>query len=397
MKKSLRNCDKVLLVLMIIYSLFGLLMIFSASSVLSVVREHNSAYYYFLRQLIFVCGSYFIGLFIILRVPIKKYGKLIIPALVGLTVLLIGLIVKEEMINGSKSWYDFGIINFQPSEFVKTVFILFLANYFYKNQAKSNEKSYYIKPIIACVAITGLVLLQPDLGTSVIICGITALTILFIPMPSRRKNKIIGIFLLSLVAIGILFYFEKDKLLTDTQLSRLTYTNPCTRYTEATGYQVCNSLIAITNGGLFGVGLGNSTQKYLYLPAAHTDFIFAIIIEECGVIISSFILIGYLAILFRILKIARDSYNIRNSIIAFGVLIYMTLHIIKIVKVIYLILLIIINLFGITALIPITGIPLPFLSYGGSFNVNLIILLFLVQRVSIENNQSRIKKELKKI
>ena len=162
----------------------------------------------------------------------------------------------------------------------------------------------------------------------------------------------------------------------------LTFQNPCSRYTETTGYQVCNGFIAINNGGLFGVGLGNSTQKYLYLPESHTDFIYPIIVEELGLIFGIFIIIAYFIMLLRILKIARNSENLRCSVIAYGTFWFLTLHIL-------------INLLGVLALIPLTGVPLPLLSYGGSFTVNIIVMLFLVQRVKIENEINKTKREIK--
>ena len=166
------------------------------------------------------------------------------------------------------------------------------------------------------------------------------------------------------------------------QKGRLTYKNPCTRYTEDTGYQVCNGFIAINNGGLFGKGLGNSSQKYLYLPEAHTDFIFPIMVEELGLVFSIFFILGYMFILYRIFRIAKQSVNLRNSIICYGVGIYMFLHII-------------VNFLGILAVIPLTGVPVPFLSYGGSFTVNLILCMFIVERVAVENKVTKTREEIK--
>ena len=135
---------------------------------------------------------------------------------------------------------------------------------------------------------------------------------------------------------------------------------------------MCNCYIAINNGGLTGMGLGNSTQKYLYLPEPYTDFIYAIIVEELGVITGVALILCYIFILFRILLIGRKSPNNRGAVICYGVAIYIFLHIA-------------INLLGIMGVIPMTGVPLPFMSYGGSFSLCLIAGLTLVQRVSVEN------------
>ena len=176
-----------------------------------------------------------------------------------------------------------------------------------------------------------------------------------------------------------------EKILNSRQLSRLEFQNPCSRYAEDTGYQVCNGFIAIHNGGLFGVGLGNSTQKYLYLPEAHTDFIFPILIEELGAIVGILVLLGYLFILYRILKIGKEARgNIRNMILCYGTFALILLHLI-------------VNLMGVLALIPLTGVPMPFLSYGGSFAINLIMLLFVVERVAYENNKLKMQREMAKL
>ena len=172
--------------------------------------------------------------------------------------------------------------------------------------------------------------------------------------------------------------------LTKEQASRLTFQDPCTRYTEKTGYQVCNGMIAMNNGGLFGAGLGNSTQKYLYLPESHTDFIFPIIIEELGAIAGVVIILFYIIMLYRLLRIAKNAHNIAGSIIAYGTFLIILVHIF-------------INFLGILALIPLTGVPVPFLSYGGSFTLNLIILIFLSERVAIESKDAKLKKELERI
>ena len=160
--------------------------------------------------------------------------------------------------------------------------------------------------------------------------------------------------------------------LSDSQKSRFNYKDPCTRYRQKTGYQVCNGYIAINTGGLLGSGYGNSKQKFLYLPEAHTDFIFAIIIEEMGLVSGILMLVAYFIIIWRIIRIGRRSYNLFGTIICYGVASLISLHIL-------------INLGGVLGVIPLTGVPLPFYTYGGSFMINLLICLGLVQRVAVEN------------
>ncbi len=167
-------------------------------------------------------------------------------------------------------------------------------------------------------------------------------------------------------------------------MSRLEFKNPCNRYSENTGYQVCNGFIAIHNGGLLGMGLGNSTQKYLYLPEAHTDFIFPILVEELGLLVGGLVIIGYGVILYRILKIAKMADNPRGSILAYGTFLLILFHLL-------------VNFMGILALIPLTGVPVPFLSYGGSYTINILLMTFVVQRVAIETKTNQAKREIAKI
>ncbi len=384
MKDIFKKMDKLLFFLMLLYTILGLVMIFSASSITAVLYNHVEESYFFKKQLIFVLASWFLGLFVILRLPTSRYKKLAPLGFILITGALFMLIPYGSITNSARSWYNLGFFSFQPSEFAKSIMIVFLAVYF---ERIIKEKDYKLQkiifPFIIILITCGLIAYQPDLGTAVIVAGIAGLIFLALPINTKEmKNvKLVGV---ATAVILFLFVIVGGQTLNAEQASRLTYKSPCTRYTQKTGYQVCNGFIAISNGGLFGAGLGNSTQKYLYLPEAHTDFIFPIIVEELGAIIGSLIIVGFVVLLFRLLKIARISSTIRGSIIAYGTFAYIFLHLI-------------INLMGVLALIPLTGVPVPFLSYGGSFYINLIMLLFLNQRVVIETNNNKTKELLRRI
>ena len=146
---------------------------------------------------------------------------------------------------------------------------------------------------------------------------------------------------------------------------------------------MCNSFIAFKNGGLTGQGIGKSTQKYLYLPESYTDFIFPIIIEEWGVWVGILLIIIYLFIIYRLYRIARRATSLQGSLLAYGVCVYLFLHVA-------------INLIGVMGLGPLTGVPLPFLSYGGSYVISLMIALAIAQRVAIESSNKEMKKSRKK-
>ena len=186
-------------------------------------------------------------------------------------------------------------------------------------------------------------------------------------------------------SIGLLILTLSGKsILTKGQLDRFNFSHPCDRYTEKTGYQVCNGLIAMSSGGLTGVGLNNSTQKRLYLPESHTDFIFPIIVEELGLIAGVIIILMYLVLLLRIRNIGKHGENIHCGLIGYGVYWYISLHVV-------------VNILGVLALIPLTGVPLPFLSYGGSFTMNLIAILLLEQKCCVESKTLKLRREIKEL
>lgn len=384
MKNLFKKMDKTLFFIMLIYTILGLVMIFSASSITAVLYNKVKESYFFTKQLIVAVGMWIIGFFFILRFPTSKYKKLAPLGIVAILIALVGLIPYGFITNGARSWYSLPFFSFQPSEFAKTIIIIYLAVYFERViKNKTFDIMHIIFPFFLVLAICGLVATQPDLGTAIIIAGIAGLIFLALPINTKlmKKMKITGIITaIGLFAVVIIGGYS----LNAEQSSRLTYKAPCTRYTQKTGYQVCNGFIAISNGGLFGVGLGNSTQKYLYLPEAHTDFIFPIVVEELGAIVGVIIILGYVLLLYRLLKISRTSSTIRGSIIAYGTFAYVLLHLL-------------INFMGILALIPLTGVPVPFLSYGGSFYINLIFLMFLNERVVIETNNNKTKNLLRRI
>ncbi len=382
MKKLLAKMDLWLLAIMIIFSIFGLIMIFSASSVSTVLRYNVPQYHFFIRQAIFLFVAFFLGFLIIIRFPTSKYKYFVPIAVLAIIAALIGLFVYGKLTNNVLSWYDLGFFSFQPSEFAKSVIIIFLAcAYFKLEKIKTNNIYIFLIPIAICLGIAILIAMQPDFGTALIICGIIFFIFLSVPYVQSNIVKIIKVGAIGLVVASLALLYSGANLFNSNQLKRFEFREPCSRYTEDTGYQVCNGFIAMHNGGLFGVGLGNSSQKYLYLPESHTDFIFPIIVEELGLVTGIIIIIGYIIMLYRILKIARQAENIRLGILAYGVFLYLLFHIL-------------INLLGILALIPLTGVPLPLLSYGGSFTVNVILMLFIVQRVNIENKSLKLKREM---
>lgn len=369
MKRVFKYLDKPLLIISIILFVVGLIMVFSSSNVTAYMTHAASPYNYFIKQGAFLLVGLIFSL-IMIKFNTKLYGILSWTLFLGVGVSLFALLFIGKTKNQSISWYDLGKFSFQPSEFIKVISIIWMAEYYEKN--KDNLSSYWVSlfPLFTCGIIAILIFVQPDLGTTIIYLVIVFAIFLAEPVPKSIKTKLIfgGVGAIVLATFALLS--SGKQLILERQLERLNFTRPCDRLLD-TGNQVCNGYIAINNGGLTGKGLGNSTQKYLYLPEPYTDFIFTITVEELGSAIGVLIIILYMVVLYRILAIGRKSYTNRGSTICYGVAVYIFCHIA-------------VNLMGIFGLIPMTGVPLPFMSYGGSFTICLIAALTAVQRVSVE-------------
>lgn len=370
--KNYYKMDKYLLFIPFILFVFGSFMILSASNIITYYKVVEP-YYYFLRQFLFIIsGSLLFILLLPIFVKYEKLDNLIKNILFLFIIILCMLLIYGVATNSSKSWFYIGPFGIQPSEFVKIVLILYMARYYATNKI---TKFKHLIPLICIVlGIFILIYLQPDLGTGLLILALSYAMFLVSEIPP--KFKLWSIF--SVLSLIILVYFG---IYTGTidykRISRLDFLNPCSseKYYNQ-GYQVCNGYIAISNGEFFGVGPGNSTQKYLYLPAAHTDFIFAIIVEEWGFLGGIILLLFYTIIIIRGFKISLESTNISSRLIVMGAISLILFNIV-------------INIGGLLGMMPLTGIPLPFLSYGGSFTWVLFIALSLIQAVVIKNYKEK--------
>ena len=382
MKKIFKNIDKPLLIISILLFIIGLVMIFSSSNITAFMKYSASPYYYFFKQALVLIFSFIISLGIIFFHS-KSYKIFSNLGVYLIGVLLFLLLIYGTVKNTAVSWIDLGFFSIQPSEFSKIIIIIWIASYYESNKKKLDSYLIVLYPIFIAGVIAGLIFVQPDLGTTIIFTIIVASLFFMAPISKEIRNKTLMLLLSCLLVFVIVFTSGGNSLLNDRQKQRFDFTEPCSQEKfYSYGNQVCNSFIAINNGGLDGVGLGDSTQKYLYLPEAHTDFIFAIIMEEIGLIGAFIIFLLYFLLIGRIIKIAKQSYNTRGFLICMGIAIYIMLHII-------------VNLGGIFGLMPMTGVPLPFMSYGGSFAMCLIFALCFVQRIQIENKQYYEKKSKK--
>lgn len=367
MLKRLKDYDFTLIITPILLAGFGIVMIYSASMVTAVVEGNESTHYLIRQSIWFVVGM--IGFIICSIFPYKYYQKLMKFIILFIVILLVAVLIFGNSVNNAKSWFQIGPASMQPAEFAKLGLIMYLASIYSKKQAYISQfNTGVLPPLILTGIILGLIVLQPDIGTASIIFLI-ACTVIF---SSGIRLKHLSI----LIAIGVgLAILAVPFLVTDERLSRFTGAYQPFATPDSDGYQLIQSYVAIGVGGLTGEGLGQSVQKLGYLVEAHTDFIMAIVAEELG-FIGVLIVLGMLAIIvLRGIFIARKCNDSFGALLALGISSMVGIQTF-------------INLGSISGLLPITGVPLPFVSYGGSS-----LLIMLISMGILNNIASAVKKQ----
>ncbi|KXY43181.1 putative lipid II flippase FtsW [Bacillus mycoides] len=377
MKKVWKSMDYSLLLPLVILCVLGVIMVYSSSSIVAISRHNWPANYFFKKQLIALAiGT--IMLAIIVAIPYKLWRKRIVLIAMGIGSigLLSAALLFGKDVNGAKGW----ILGIQPAEFVKITVIITLANFFAKKQEMQTAFVQGIIPPLAVVGgAMGLILLQNDLGTDLLIAGTVG--IMFLCSGVRINLWIKRIVLTSIVWIPVL-YFLGNYALSPYQKARFSVFLDPFSDPQKDGFQLINSFIGIASGGLNGRGLGNSVQKYGYLPEPQTDFIMAIISEELGFIGVAVILICLLLIIIRAFRVAQKCRDPFGSLIAIGIASLFGVQTF-------------INVGGMSGLIPLTGVPLPFISYGGSsLLANLLAMGILLNIASYVKRQEKQQNKL---
>ncbi len=343
----------------------GIVFIYSSSSVYAY-RKFGSAEYFFYRHLIYV-GLGLLGMIILSRTDyiIFKRHPYITIALSIILVLLVYVPNVGVIRNGARRWINLGVITFQPSEFLKYGFVVYIAYLISKSQEKiSSFKAGFLPGLLVMGLVSILLLKQPDFGTTFLLL-LTFLSLYFIA--GTRLSYLFGMVLLAILAI----YFIVT--LSPYRLARfLAFFNP-EIHKNTIGYQVYESLISIGSGGLWGQGLGMSKQKLLYLPAAHTDFILSIIGEEtgfAGIIVLMLIFLFFIIYGFRIALRARDLFGVYLGV---GITIMFAYQVL-------------INTGVVLSLIPTKGLTLPFISYGGSSIIFSLVGVGILNSIYLNSN-----------
>jgi cell division protein FtsW len=339
-----RPFDHILLASVLTLLGFGIVMVFSASSIEASVINHNP-YYYLERQIIWAAlGLAAMAFFA--RFDYHRLQRLAQPVAIATIVLLILVLVPHigHSVNGARRWLGFGSLLFQPSELAKFSLVLLFAYWLARMPHLERFVQGIGVPLAIYVPIAFLIIKEPDLGTAVALGG-TIFTMLFVA--GVNLWQFAGIVALALPVVGVAI------IVAPYRLQRfLAFLHPQSD-PQGAGYHIIQSLYALGSGGLFGTGLGQGALKYFYLPEQHTDFIFAIIGEELGLIGAVAVLALFLVLTWRGLRVAMMAPDRFGAIMAVGLTAMVAVQALM-------------NIAVVTASMPITGIPLPFISYGGS-------------------------------
>ncbi len=357
MKRSAgkRAYDDTLIAVVLVLVVIGLVVLYSTSSYNGRVKFHDSLYY--LKKQGFATLLGLAGMMVTARIDYHRWVPFAVPGYLMAVFLSLAVMFFGDEYNGSKRWLSLGPFSFQPSEFAKVAVILFLACLVSRNVKKMGKFSTMILMILPVLPIVGLVGAS-NLSTAIIILGIAAVLI-FTASPKYSQFVWMGAAAVSFMAVFLA--------LESYRLERIAIWRNPEKYEK--GYQTLQGLYAIGSGGLFGRGLGNSIQKLGFLPEAQNDMIFSIICEELGLVGASAIVLLFLILIWRFFVIATRAKDLLGALIATGAMAHMMIQVI-------------LNIAVVTNTIPNTGITLPFISYGGTSVVFLLLEMGLVLSVS---------------
>jgi cell division protein FtsW len=347
-KLKKRPSDRWMLLAVVVLSLFGILMVYD-SSVAIAIRDFGNQYYYLSDQLKWLVVG-FMALTVLSFIDYHFWYKIALPSLLATLVLLLAVFIPGIGIRalGAHRWINFGFFVLQPAELAKLVLVIYLSAWF-----SVRERGRLTAFALLVAMVVGLVLLEPDLGTSVIIIAIALILYFASGAPVVHFALIIPVLVAGMLILAVISPYRMSRL--------TTFLHP-DRDPLGSSYHIRQALLGLGSGGWFGVGIGQSRQKYEYLPEANTDSIFAIIGEETGFVGSVAVILMFMFTSWRGFRIAKRATDGFGRLLAIGVTSWISVQTI-------------INLSAMVALLPLTGVPLPFVSYGGS---SLIIMLAAV-------------------
>lgn len=355
--------NKHLLAITLILIIFGLVVL-SSAGIVDGQKKFGSPYYYLTHQLLYGVIPGLIGMFVLSLINYRFWKKISLFILVGSLALMIMIFVPTfgHGLKGATRWINMGVFSFQPAEILKLSLIIYLAAWFGNRDERTKKWSYGVLPFLIVLAFVALLLfLQPDIGTLIVV-SLISLGVYFLAGPSYKQFAgILFVLFLGLSAIIVVEPYRFDRL--------KSFWDPSVD-TKGISYQINQSLISIGSGGIFGVGYNNSSQKQGgFLPEVIGDSIFAIIAEELG-LIGSAITVGLFGVLcFFLINIAKNAPDKFGTLLVMGINLWIMSQAF-------------VNIAAISGLVPLTGIPLPFISYGGTAFVVLLSGIGIVFNVA---------------
>lgn len=365
-----RKPDYILLTVVGILVPIGLVMVYSSSFMDAIVNREGNSFYFVTRQFVAaVIGT--IGLLVAQRID-YRFWRTYSLHIMGITLFLmfLTLVLPSSIttVNGAKSWIRLGPLSFQPSEVAKLALVIYFANWLSRRTEKLGNVTYGLIPFaLALGVVCGMVMLQRDLGTTIVLVMIG--TIVYFAAGANPLH------ILGAGAVSGLAFWGMVQVASYRQERIQVWLEGPWEYYSGAGYQVAHALMALASGGIFGVGLGQGRQKFLWLPQAQTDAIFAIIGEELGLVGTLFIVGCFLVIAYRGFRIAGRAPEPFAALLATGLTAWLVFQAL-------------VNIAVVTTLIPFTGLTLPFISYGGSSLITSMIavgILLNISRHTVDN------------
>ncbi|MBU8907111.1 stage V sporulation protein E [Desertibacillus haloalkaliphilus] len=361
MPKNKTAPDMILIITTLALLTVGMIMVYSASAAWATYRFDDS--FFFAKRQLFFAGLGVLAMFFVMNIDYwtwRTWAKVLL--LICFLLLIIVLIPGVGLVRGgARSWLGVGAFSIQPSEFMKLAMIAFLAKYLSENQKKITSFKKGLLPSLSLVLLAfGMIMLQPDLGTGAVMVGTC---VIMIYVAGAKVSHFVGLGVVGLAGLVALIASAPYR------IKRITsfldpWSDPL-----GSGFQIIQSLYSIGPGGLMGLGLGESRQKYFYLPEPQTDFIFAILSEELGFIGGVFVIFLFGVLLWRGIRVALGAQDLYGSLLAVGIIGMIAIQVM-------------INIGVVTGLMPVTGITLPFLSYGGSSLTLMLVAVGVLLNVS---------------
>ena len=342
---TMPNVTVLFIAVVVLLNVFGVVMVLSASSVVSMT-EFGSVWHVFLRQLIWT-GLGVVAFFVAMRVDVRRWQRLAVPLTIAALALCLVVLIPHVgiAVSGSRRWLGVSWLRFQPSELAKLAVLLFSADLLTRRADRVWDAWVILKPLgVVCGTLTLLVLIEPDLDSTVVIALILVSVLVAGGLRVRHLMALLtgGIVLTAIAAVAEPYRRARV----------MTLLHPA-KDASNTGYQIVQSMIALGSGGLTGVGLGAGSAKWHFLPNAHTDFVFSIIGEELGLLGCLTVLVLFVGFAAFGLTIALRAPDRFSMLLGVGIVVWVTSQAA-------------INVAGVIGLLPVSGIPLPFVSFGGS-------------------------------